>query len=605
MPLMALMSCMNPASRGGHRQKRARATAVEPEPVNDLPFAPLATGLVIRWAEGQLSAVDVQELAHLAVLSGASDPEVKWLASMGAHGKNSSHCSRALYAKYCRDMDLPERYRVKVPLRQKGGKEASLEVPISMLLPHDWLHALSRNSIYADTLGVPDIAQWWRGASRRNPKFWQHPCLDKDFKNKGWPYVMHGDGAKLHDRDSLLTISLKPLLGKTGFKDSHLFLVALPKSVATTEAWNKIWSVIAWSMDSLSAGFHPHVDENGDPWPAGSTRAALAGQPIFPRDNYFGVMWGMTGDLDYFMKDLGLPYHSSESFCWRCSCNRSDKPWNDFRRNSAWRATARSPAEVRLMHLSSPLFAAQEMSALMLMFDVMHVCDLGICLHVIANVLWTVVYQDMPGANRHANFEQLWQRMQELYGELGLSYSMSKFELKQITDPDSPHSDYPHLRQVRAAETRHLLKVVAALALERDNGCQTHRHRTEMCKSLVCFYNVLESNGQYIKEQDQSIIQGALANFQLHYQWLAKNALQHGQLLWSVVPKFHFFEHLVEQAAFENPKLFWVYSGEDFVGRLCRIAHFVLPGKATHELTSFLVERYLIGFHLRHTRLDH
>ena len=423
MPLMALMSCMNPASRGGHRQKRARATAVEPEPVNDLPFAPLATGLVIRWAEGQLSAVDVQELAHLAVLSGASDPEVKWLASMGAHGKNSSHCSRALYAKYCRDMDLPERYRVKVPLRQKGGKEASLEVPISMLLPHDWLHALSRNSIYADTLGVPDIAQWWRGASRRNPKFWQHPCLDKDFKNKGWPYVMHGDGAKLHDRDSLLTISLKPLLGKTGFKDSHLFLVALPKSVATTEAWNKIWSVIAWSMDSLSAGFHPHVDENGDPWPAGSTRAALAGQPIFPRDNYFGVMWGMTGDLDYFMKDLGLPYHSSESFCWRCSCNRSDKPWNDFRRNSAWRATARSPAEVRLMHLSSPLFAAQEMSALMLMFDVMHVCDLGICLHVIANVLWTVVYQDMPGANRHANFEQLWQRMQELYGELGLSYT--------------------------------------------------------------------------------------------------------------------------------------------------------------------------------------
>ena len=54
----------------------------------------------------------------------------------------------------------------------------------------------------------------------------------------------------------------------------------------------------------MSAGFHPRVDENGDPWPAGSTRAALAGQPIFPRDNYFGVMWGMTGDLDYFMKDL-------------------------------------------------------------------------------------------------------------------------------------------------------------------------------------------------------------------------------------------------------------------------------------------------------------
>ena len=350
LPVLALVACMNPASRGGHRQKRQRDNAQSSVPEGQLPCAPLATGLVIRWAEGQLSAVDVQELAHLAVLSGASDPEVAWLAKIGAHGRNSSHCSRALYAKYCKNMDLPERYTVNVPLREKGGKEASLEVSISMLLPHDWLHSLSRNDTYADNLGVPDIARWWQGSSIRNPKFWQHPCLDKDYKNKGWPYVMHGDGAKLHDRDSLLTISLKPLLGKTGFKDSHLFLAALPKSVATVEAWNKIWKVIAWSMDCLSAGVHPAVDENGDPWPAGSPRAAKAGQSIFPNGNLFGVMWGMTGDLDYFMKDLGLPYHSSEAFCWRCDCNRTARPWNDFRRNAAWRATLRSPATVRGMH---------------------------------------------------------------------------------------------------------------------------------------------------------------------------------------------------------------------------------------------------------------
>lgn len=241
----------------------------------------------------------------------------------------------------------------------------------------------------------------------------------------------------------------------------------------------------------------------------------------------------------------------------------------------------------------------------MLMFDVMHICDLGICLHVIANVLWTIVYQDMPGVNKHANFEVLWKRLQELYAQLGLTRSVSKFELKQITDPDSPHVDYPHLRQVKAAETRQLLKVVAALAEEMDNGSQMHQHRTAMCKSLVHFYMVLEINGHYIKSQDLETLHDAVYKFQLHYQWLAKNALENGQLLWSVVPKFHFLEHLVQQAVFENPKLFWVYSGEDFVGRLCRIAHFVLSGKATHDLTSFLVERYLIGFHIRHTRLDH
>ena len=604
LPVWALYSCMDLSARGGHKQKRRRQEqqgTENPESVEVHDTSPLATALLIRWAEGQLSAVDVQELSALAVMSGATDAEVKWLARIGACGKNSSHCSRALYAKYCQSMELPERYLVQVPLREKGSKEATLDVSISMLLPHDWVHCMAKSDKFNDAIGIPNIEAWWAGSTTRNPKFWQHPCLDKDYKHKGWPYIMHGDGAKLHDRDSLLTISMKPLLGNSGFKDSHWFLVGLPKSVSTAKAWEKIWTVLAWSMDAIASGCHPAVDEEGKPWPANHVRSAVAGKPLMA-GNRFGVMWGMTGDLDYFMKDLGLPYHSSAEFCWRCKCNRSDKPWNDFRDNAAWRSEIRTPLQVKALHLSNPLFAASEMSALMLMFDVMHVCDLGITGHVIANTLWTLVFQDMAGGNKHANFEVLWARLRELYAELGLAHSISKFELKQICEPDSPYSDYPQLRQVRAAESRHLLKVVAALAAEKDNGSSASRHRTLMCKSLVMFYDLLEKNQYYIQEQDQML--EIVRTFQLHYQWLAKNAMKNGQQLWSVVPKFHFFEHLVKQGAFENPKMFWVYTGEDFVGRLCRIAHFVLPGKATHELTSFLIERYLIGFHLRHSRLD-
>ena len=603
MSLCALAVLMAPP-RGGHRQKRARQFEEEADyEVAAAPrtgHSPLATGLLIRWAEGQLSAVDVQEIADLSVQSGCDDPEVKWLASIGAHGHNTSHCSRALYRKYYKDVDLPTAYKITVPLRDKGDRVQLLQIEISVLLPHDWIHSLSKSGKYDDLIGIPTIQEWWAGSSRKNPKFFQHPCIDKDYKNKGLPYVLHGDGAKLHDRDSLLTISMKFLLGATGFKDSHLLLAALPKSVATDEAWDAIWRTLAWSMDAISAGKHPSVDENGDIWQAGSERSALAGQPLMP-NNIFGVMWGMTGDLDYFMKDLGLPYHSSESFCWRCKCNRSDKPWNDFRRNSAWRATILKPLEVKSLQLNLPLFRADCMSALMLMFDIMHVCDLGIVAHVIANVLWTMVFGDMSG-DRHSNFATLWRRMKELYSEMSLRHALCGMELKQICDPESPFKDYPHLRQVRAAESRHLLKVVSALAVERDSGSQMHRHRSLMCQGLVQFYDILESDHFYIT--DHGAFQDAAAQFQLHYQWLAKNAMDNGQKLWSVVPKHHFFEHLVEQGLFENPKMFWVYTGEDFVGRLCRIAHFALPGKPTHDLTSFLVERYLIGFHLRLTRLQ-
>ena len=315
LPALALFTAMAPGTRGGHRQKRSRANGdAQTEEAKVSSGNPLATALLVRWAEGQLSAVDVQELAQLAVMSGASDAEVQWLASIGAHGKNTSHCSRALYSKYCKDLDLPERYLVTVPLREKGNKEASLEIDISMLLPHDWFYCLGKAINNDEFLGITEIERWWQGSTRRNPKFFQHPCLDKDYKHKGLPYIMHGDGAKLHDRDSLLTVSIKPLLGKSGFKDSHWFLAALPKSVAAKEAWDKIWAAIAWSVDAIAPGVHPHADENQNPWPAGSPRASLAGKPLMP-DGVFGVMWGMTGDLDFFMRDLGLPYHSSEAIC--------------------------------------------------------------------------------------------------------------------------------------------------------------------------------------------------------------------------------------------------------------------------------------------------
>ena len=77
-----------------------------------------------------------------------------------------------------------------------------------------------------------------------------------------------------------------------------------------------------------------------------------------------------------------------------------------------------------------------------------------------------------------------------------------------------------------------------------------------------------------------------------------------GLKMWSVVNKHHFLEHMMEQAEFENPIMYQVYSGEDFVGRISRLGHMCLPGNPTHTITTLLTERYLIGLHLRLTRLD-
>ena len=64
-----------------------------------------------------------------------------------------------------------------------------------------------------------------------------------------------------------------------------------------------------------------------------------------------------------------------------------------------------------------------------------------------------------------------------------------------------------------------------------------------------------------------------------------------------------FFEHLIEQAKYENPAMFWAYSGEDFVGRISRLAHMCSYGKPSQEMLAVLINRYCIGLHLRYTRL--
>ena len=48
------------------------------------------------------------------------------------------------------------------------------------------------------------------------------------------------------------------------------------------------------------------------------------------------------------------------------------------------------------------------------MFDNMHVLDLGVTLHIIANTLFTIVL-DMGRRDREAHFDQVWLRVSSIF----------------------------------------------------------------------------------------------------------------------------------------------------------------------------------------------
>ena len=68
----------------------------------------VATVLLMKWAWGIISAVDLQELAMAVKVSGNTEEEIMELASIGAHGTEAGHCHRDLERKYNKEMWPPQ-----------------------------------------------------------------------------------------------------------------------------------------------------------------------------------------------------------------------------------------------------------------------------------------------------------------------------------------------------------------------------------------------------------------------------------------------------------------------------------------------------------------
>ena len=447
---------------------------------------PLVVTFLLRWADGQLSATDVQALAESAKLSGLHDTEITWLANAGSCGLQSGNCHRDIMNRYCADIDMPDPVRIKVPCYANSDRKLLVQADVDFVPPHMLVHHL--NTGYKEhatkLFGFDRTEQFWRAQDKRNPKFHKHPMLDVTNWKKCSPYILHADGASYAQRDSLKILSCKPLLRHAseddeGTRESHLFIVSFPTSCEAKETWPVIWKWVHWSMEAWLLGEHPSEGPSGEELPAGME--ALAGQPL-PR----GSLWGFTGDLDYYQKDMGMPGNSSTSFCWSCGCNRSNKPWNDFRAGCEF-AKNLSTAD-QIYNYSDHCCYCKKigLTPLMLEGDVMHTCEFGVSGHLVANAICSEVYDARPG-DAESKFNDSWLAIKQEFGEQQLSNRMSRLRLRQFCDPARPFSEYAKFPGIKAAEMRSLLFAVAecvkdespeglrAEARRQDHAMRVHR----------------------------------------------------------------------------------------------------------------------------------
>ena len=147
----------------------------------EVPSA-LGTLLLTMWSHGHISAKGMQEIAHMAILDGATHPELAQIASTGHWGEIPGNVHRDVMAHYCQDIQLTPAIHVQVPVLEPKSSKVLVE-DASIFLPHILFSDLAHHSPdqFHNLFGTQDLQSFWKGVEKvKDDRLYQHPiCLDE------------------------------------------------------------------------------------------------------------------------------------------------------------------------------------------------------------------------------------------------------------------------------------------------------------------------------------------------------------------------------------------------------------------------------------------
>ena len=151
-------------------------------------------------------------------------------------------------------------------------------------------------------------------------------------------------------------------------------------------------------------------------YPSGTKEHQKAGQPLAA--GFFGLLFGLTGDLDYQANVLSLPHYTLKKGCCSvCKCDEDgDLSWTDFRFDAGWVTSHWSRDEWRAWPNRSrcQLFDLPGGFSAMVALDLMHGKYLGTDQFMYGSILAMLVQWILP-STPESNLSQVWNKIQEWY----------------------------------------------------------------------------------------------------------------------------------------------------------------------------------------------
>ena len=558
--------------RGGIRQRlRAAEAATPPEPAIEHgdpgDKGPLTKRLIRKWAEGKLSAKEVQEFAFDAERQGAAD--LQSMSKMGSYGEHPQNCYRALKNALGLPSGSPGFAWFEIPTT------FGARTPHPFLLPHEFFRSYyiaEKEKFFETMAGGKDAAlQFWQ--SMRSSEFIKHhPEMPKITWGSTVPLGMHGDAASFSKQDGVYTFSWNSLIGSGTTVQKRFVATLIKKSNMVPGTMQAITKILSWSFNVMLSGETPRLDWNESPVEGGGL--PLAG-------GWRAALCQVRGDWQFYCELFGFPqWNSADNMCWLCRASSTNPAlaWVRYAADAGWGKT-RWDHESYMKYLRAAGFLIPALLAVAIgfrldciMIDVLHTVDQGVASHIIANVMWVfaVVRKVFGGKTQEENVQRLYANMQKWYKGLK---SKTRMQGKLTVERLRTKGGWPKLK-AKAAATRHLAAYALHLAQTFGTGTVEDKQILGVCQMLSEFYNVMQSESQFLSAAAKLDVPKVGYRLVALYTALATDAKRKGLKLWKLQPKLHLFLHLCEWQAIThgNPRYYWTYADEDLMGIMAEIA---------------------------------
>ena len=451
---------------------------------------------------------------------------------------------------------------------------------------------------------------WGEMVGRRDPRLRYHPmCAQPDWKRRAIPFAVHGDGVAVlftgrHGARSLDCISIASLVSEGKLSERSLLLSCVfednkvhnaPPGTHTTD--DAIWAALSWSFQSLFAGEHPRRNLDGS-----AATSIAAGVPLCSNhEHFFGVLWSIKGDYEWFRKGLQLRSANSNKPCELCEANCAGGPnyWpTNFRADAAWMHTLSTAEGWRAATTRHTLFKEiGYLSCLNLEPDELHVVWLGIAQPVLGAVIWLIVYMRMGGAAA-ANVDEVWSLVRSKY-DVGDS-KIGDLSLGTFTNVKHPWTEYPCLK-AKGAETKDIVKGVLAAWKQYRIRHAGHAGFPFDCQveGLLCdlasIGSTLDDHSRdfFLPSNVADSVSATIDSFLTRYTWLAKKSDEQGLLLFPSKPKLHFLWHIARRTNFLNPRRVACWCDESFLSLVKTIAGASARGTCLHNIPTKVMHKHV------------